>query len=281
MLLLTQSKPAPAILAAAIEEQLARVRAAFSAASHKARSRPVHDLRVAVRHLTAALELAEALGHSVRPASRRVLRELLAALSPLRDAQVQVRAVAGARLDDASHFALKLLRRRARSLKRDTRRTLRALRLGKLRKDIARVSQALLRDTPGAEVVEHALLGELARRHLELAHRRQQLDGGDARALHRGRLALKHYRYVLEVLAPLLPPASEELRFASSELQAQLGEAHDRHVLAERVRDLSRAASRKLAPSLKSWANELEQQSAAAQLAGAAALCRANLQFPA
>jgi CHAD domain-containing protein len=281
MLLLTQSQPVPAVLATAIEQQLARVLEAFAAAQKEPRVRPVHDLRVAIRRLTGALELAEAIGQRLRRRSRRVLRELLTVLSPLRDAQVQARALRDAPADRALHEVQEQLRRQERALRRDTKRSLRRLRLGKLGKDVARLNHALLHDTPSAEVVEHALLGELARRQLELDRRRLVGEPDDARALHRSRLALKDYRYVLEVLAPLLPPSSETLRVATSELQAQLGQAHDQHVLSELVRGLSRTASRRLAASLEALADELERQSLTAQLAGATSLRNAKLQFPA
>jgi CHAD domain-containing protein len=242
----------------------------------------VHDLRVAVRRLTAALELAEVLGPRLRRRSWRALRGLLKVLSPLRDAQVQVRAVAMARApaDAAAKKVLRQLRRQERALRRDTKRRLRELRLGELGRDVAGVIHALLHDELREELVEHALLGELARRHLEVERRRQSVERHDARALHDARLALKGYRYALEVLAPLLPPASEALRVTTSELQADLGQAHDQHVLSELVRSLSRSASRKLRPTLRSLADELAHHSAAAQLASASALKRAPLQFP-
>lgn len=282
MLLLNQSKPMPSVLAAAIEEQLARVLAARRAARNEPRVRAVHDLRVAVRRLTAALELAEVLGPRLRRRSWRALRDLLKALSPLRDAQVQVRAVAMARApaDAAAKEVLRQLRRQERALRRDTKRRLRELRLGELGRDVAGLLHALLHDELGDELVQQALLGELARRHLELDRRRHRFEPDDARALHRSRLALKDYRYALEVLAPLLPPSSEALRLTTSELQAELGQAHDQHVLSELVRSLSRETSRKLAPSLDSLADALAHDSTAAQLASASALKRASLQFP-
>jgi CHAD domain-containing protein len=208
------------------------------------------------------------------------LRELLTVLSPLRDAQVQARSVQSESGERARQEVLEQLRRRERALRRDTKRSLRRLRLGKLGKDVARLNHALLHDAPSAEVVEHALLGELARRQLELDRRRLLGDPDDARALHRSRLAVKDYRYVLEVLAPLLPPSSEALRVTTSELQAQLGQAHDQHVLSQLVRRLARRASRRLASSLEALADALERQSLTAQLAGASALRNAKLPFP-
>lgn len=281
MLLLTQAKPAPSVLAAAIQEQLTRVMAARRAARTEPRARSVHDLRVAVRRLTAGLELAAVLGPRLRRRSQRLLRELLKVLSPLRDAQVQVRAVAIAEAPaPATKKVLRQLRRQERALRRDTKRRLLELGLGELGRDVAGLIHALLHDELREELVEHALLGELARRHLEVERQRQNVEWHDARALHDARLALKDYRYALEVLAPLLPPASEALRVTTSELQAQLGQAHDQHVLSELVRSLSQSVSRKLRPALRSLADELAHHSAAAQLAGTSALQAAKLQFP-
>jgi hypothetical protein len=51
-------------------------------------------------------------------------------------------------------------------------------------------------------------------------------------------------------------------------------------VLSRRVRRLARTAPAKLGPALKSLAEALAQQSAAAQRTGASALRAANLHFP-
>jgi CHAD domain-containing protein len=183
-------------------------------------------------------------------------------------------------VSSATQAIAKLLRQRERALRRHTKRHLRSLELAKLGKDVGSLIHALLHDVQSAELVEHALLGELARRHLEVERRRGQSEHDQARGLHRARLALKDYRYELEVLASLLPARSEALRVTATELQAQLGQAHDQHVLSRRVRRLARTAPAKLGPPLKSLAEALDQQSAAAQLSGASALRAANLQFP-
>jgi CHAD domain-containing protein len=91
---------------------------------------------------------------------------------------------------------------------------------------------------------------------------------------------LKDYRYLLEILAPLLPAGAESLRASAAELQDRLGEAHDRHVLLKRVRELSRDTPRKLQPALQAWQAQLARESSAAQLAGAKALAHATLTFP-
>jgi CHAD domain-containing protein len=274
------SNPGSNVVTSALGEQLERVLTTFEQARRKPKRRSVHELRVAIRRLSAALELASALGHELRPRSRRMLRKLMALLSPLRDAQVQVQAVASVARSDATRRVLDQLRARQKTLRRATRRRLRALELTPLRKDVSSSLKALQHETPGGEAVTQVVIGELARRHVELERKRQLVATDDARALHRSRLALKGYRYLLEILAPLLPAHAESLRTSTAELQDRLGEAHDRHVLFERVRELSPDAPRKLEPELRAWQAELARESAAAQVAGAKALAHATLTFP-
>lgn len=274
------SNPGSSVVSAALEQQLAQLLATFEQVRDKPKRRPVHELRVAIRRLSAAFALTAALGHNLRPRSRRVLRKLMAVLSPLRDAQVQVQAVASAATSDATRSVLPQLRARQKALRRATRRRVRALELTSLRKDVASSIKSLQNETPGGDAVAQALLGELARHHVELERKRQIDANDDARALHRSRLALKDYRYLLEILAPLLPGGAASLRTSAAELQDRLGEAHDRHVLLERVRELSQDAPRKLEPALRAWHAALARESAAAQLAGANALQHATLTFP-
>lgn len=274
------SNPGSSVVSAALEQQMARVLATFEQVRDEPKRQPVHELRVAIRRLSAAFALADALGHNLRPRSCRLLRKLMAVLSPLRDAQVQVQAVASAAASAATRSVLGQLRARQKTLRRATRRRVRALELTSLRKDVASSIKSLQNETPGGAAVAQAVLGELARRHVELERKRQLDASDDARTLHRSRLALKDYRYLLEILAPLLPAGAEPLRASAAELQDRLGEAHDRHVLLKRVRELSRDAPRKLEPQLRAWQAQLARESAAAQLTGAKALAHATLTFP-
>ena len=279
-MLLPHSKSARAILATALSEQRAALLAALQDSERKAKARPIHKLRVAVRRLLAALALSELLDPPLRSRTARRLRELLDELSPLRDAHVQVRAVEQSFAGRVPARVLKKLQAQERTMRRRASRCLASFESAKLDRDIAALVRTLLTAAPlpQEELVDCALIGQLARQHLEIEQKRRALADGDAHALHRLRLTLKGYRYALEILAPVLP--AEALLKTTAQLQDELGSAHDLHVLAETAEALAKSAAGEPRSQLESWAEELARASAAAQLAGAKTVRAVDLRFP-
>ena len=189
--------------------------------------------------------------HDIRVATRR-LQELVAFLNPFlpqrrarrlwRRARRIRRVVSDTRNADVMRLLVEevcpgLERAHARSLKKlcaaslpnPRRRTPRSL--PQVRKRIAALHQRF--HEPASDSVrtraEHLLQERLAR--LEKA--RRAAASGAPRPMHRLRIAVKHYRYLLELLAPLGLSGAEAVLEQARTTQHTLGQLHDLDMLQE------------------------------------------------
>lgn len=247
---------------------------------NRLKAKHVHALRTCIRRLLAALELAATLGAHCKPGVARSLGKLLAALSPLRDRQVQLRALetmAGDRHDVSALSAR--LHKQKRELAHEAGRRLARFDADRFQDDMAKVAQKLAPDATasGDEDAAHtAIRGDLARRHLQVSRQRAQVTAEDPGSLHELRLALKSYRYGLAAVAPALPEAGRAVSAAVTRLQDQLGTAHDAHVLA---RTAVSARSSHAGSATKRLSRALEHASRDAQRDAAAAVKSAELDW--
>jgi CHAD domain-containing protein len=274
MPLILQERPPTFALVAAIEAQARTLGKELRAGKKPKRAR-VHRLRVATRRLLAALELTEAVGVAVPDSAKRRLRRLLDHLSPLRDAQVVRQALQRLPKADVDEALMESVRRHRDKQRKRAKRGLSQFDIAELERELTELESALSSSDGSVrenQLVSLALVGVLARKHLDIERRRTLAERASERELHRLRVALKGYRYCLEVLASLLPSSAEELLAVTTRLQDELGDAHDRHVLAELVAE-SGEASRVLA-------EQLREASAAAHRRAAEAVRAAELIWP-
>jgi CHAD domain-containing protein len=186
-------------------------------ASRLADEPTVHNLRVALRRLRAALDL---FARDAQCPLERTARALERELGPLRDSQVQL-----ARLPEAETLIAQDLQRRAAS-------------------EQVRLSPLLLTFNDGMQTVS---LPELKRGKLGGPRIRRALRGKVQRALralariernvaprptHRARIAMRKLRYSAEALEDALPPPVRKLLPALIALQERLGAIHDIDVAA-------------------------------------------------
>jgi CHAD domain-containing protein len=189
----------------------------------------VHRLRVETRRLVAQLDgLAALLPVAARQAGRRALRKQMKALAALRDVHVQLRRVRARRVDQPE---LKPFQTYLRDCELAARRTL-ARKLG--RKKHERRIAALedeLRRLAARPPKSDRRFAEKTRRMLEQARHEliQRWDQGvrEKEPLHRLRVALKTYRYLVEALQSLLPASTAAQLDGMRAWQACLGEIHD------------------------------------------------------
>jgi len=268
MALTLRERPATSALIGAIEAQLRILREELSG-SRKAKSGRVHRLRVATRRLLAALELVEAVGVSVPESVRRRLRALLHRLSPLRDAQVMQRALRGLPKADIDASLMTRVRLQKRKRRKRAERRLTRFDLTELARELEDVRRCLVSADGSVrenQVASVALAGALASRHLDIERRRAVSESASEHELHELRIALKGYRYALEVLAEFLPSSADQLLAATTRLQDELGDAHDRYVLEQLVAESAGRgeASRALAEQLSLASREAHQRAAEA-----------------
>ena len=196
----------------------------------------IHDLRVATRRLLAVLDLADAvLPGEVSPRSRRMLRRYLKSFSPLRDCHVRILTLRGltrrftvARplLREAQLLEKELLRNAARAIVRfDS---------AAFERDVSSIALALAsqEDTPArTSAAAIVLVGVAAKKYLRVAARGRKLAAGDARTIHRLRVAFKEYRYVTEALLPVFPGVGKAHLKTMNAFQDMMGEIQDIEVL--------------------------------------------------
>ena len=202
----------------------------------------VHDLRVVSRRLRTFLAVFEPLlSRSLTRRTRRQLRRITRALGPLRELDVDAEQL-GVWLrrseDDAQRAALEYLLERLDTRRdRERRRAwarIRRVDFGAIRRDLSRALEELAaRDAAPSITLEatasRALEGALGRVRRQRA--RHDLDLENATRMHRLRIATKHLRYTVELVAPTLGEHHLPLHRSARALQDVLGRHHDRVVL--------------------------------------------------
>ncbi len=170
----------------------------------------VHQMRVAARHLRAALWLLEL--RQLDPAVKR----LQDALGKVRDLQLQVDWLEGR--DRRLHRARQAqLRKAEHALERQ---------LGSWR---SRTLPVLLDASAGDSSPSARTAAKLLRKRLDRLEERleQARSRLTPKALHRARISVKGVRYLLEVAKDSLPKKAAALESDLKALQASLGELHD------------------------------------------------------
>ena len=198
----------------------------------------VHDLRVAIRRLVAALDLLTTIADPDQLAiPRQHLKSLLKRMGQLRDTQVQIlsakKLVPQFRFLEV--FSTVLLLRERRELNRVVRR-LEKLRTGGMQQTIFTVSRGVegsMRDPSAMIAVRTALQGSLGTAFLKLVRLRRGIVISDPLTIHRFRIAFKRFRYATEILRP---DTEESHHKAMNDFQTRMGTIRDLEVLMGNIR---------------------------------------------
>ena len=235
-----------------LRELRRRLRRAVRRTRQRTDAEAIHDARVTLRRLEAALDL---WGGAIpaRPAQRahRVLRRLRRALGPAREAQVNLALLheRAGRLPEPSRvaaaFLLERFRRRSLRRERDAAELCRRRTTDRILRRLRRVllaSQASPSPAPGwLEGARLRASGRLAEAREAL---RGALDAPDDETLHRARIAVKRSRYLLERLAAAGGGPEVHALAGLRTYQELLGSIHDLAVAHERLlRDVRRLAA--------------------------------------
>ncbi|HTQ04145.1 MAG TPA: CHAD domain-containing protein [Polyangiaceae bacterium] len=192
----------------------------------------VHDLRVALRRLLSALEIAECLDVRLPAKTQKSLERLLRSLSPLRDLEVQKQTLErlGEDHPELLPVAERLAQRRA-ALARRLAQKLDDFAPELVERALDHGAQQLEAETSVPEVARILVLAAIVRRYTKFDRRRRAVAGDDRHALHAVRVAFKKYRYAVEVALPLLPREAERALSAMKLFQDELGAIQDAGVL--------------------------------------------------
>jgi CHAD domain-containing protein len=187
----------------------------------------VHDSRVATRRLRSVLRLFGARGRVTK--ADRVVSALQDALGDVRDIHVQLDAFArlGAKAKPSERPALRRLRQ---SLSSELNPRVNAMHtaLGDWEKrGLPALARLDLLKPPGklaGHRTREALVGQLEKLEARII---RALEDPSPRPMHKLRIAVKRFRYALELLEPAMPEEIGQIYEALVPLQETLGQLHD------------------------------------------------------
>ena len=195
----------------------------------------VHDARVALRRLSAALDFIGPALPDVRVRKlRRQAKRNRARLAKLRDRQVAVLLVADlcASVPELESYRAHL-RAKGEKVEAESRRVLTRLSLPGLARTVSSVSRQYGALSPSQIVMQkRRLLKETGALCGDVLERRDLALAGDMDAWHRFRIGVKRLRYRLEITRPLYPRLRDAHMKALRRVQTELGDLHDLVVVA-------------------------------------------------
>ena len=229
----------------------------------------VHDMRVETRRLLSTIELLGAfIPERDTRKVRRALKRHLDTFDQLRDTQVQlgyVGRMAGTFPD--AHAFYDWLRNRQSRFSRTTRKAVKHIKTKRLGRYLAafekevRLQHKRFTREQAFVIVRRAINQAFAR----VAQLCRRVRSGDAKTIHRTRIAFKRFRYMVEALSPLLPAVTENHRRALRAYQCMMGDIQDMEVLLAALdkfvqkEEVNAAAARRLKNELVRWRQLLTQ----------------------
>lgn len=215
-----------------LEERWRVLRKAIDATREKPAARRVHDLRIALRRMSSIVALVEEIvdGRAERRLRKRVDR-LLKMLGDLRDTHVQRKSIAAmCRRVPALGGLLERLEKRERERQREVERKLRKLDINALQVTFEEVAAETLLALSSSSLLERhrqTLFEAVNRRFSRLIDRRRELDVADLETMHAMRLAFKKFRYMVEVLQPVLVGLGKAQFDSMQAFQTMMGDVSD------------------------------------------------------
>lgn len=190
----------------------------------------VHDLRVAARRLSVALEMGSSIARKKRGAKhRRLLKTYLNAFDHLRDIQVQLTILdeLPAAATEIETFRTYLLRCQRQTVARLSNKV-RQFQTEELANQILKLRKAL--QGLDRSMGESALWRLVDGAYATIRKRRAGVRLEDALTVHRLRLSFKKFRYQVETIFPLLPDPPENYLNQLQGYQAAMGEIQDAEI---------------------------------------------------
>ena len=238
-------------LADSIREMRRRYRKRLARCQKKFSESAVHELRIETRRLLAMLDLLDAL--RVRDAlkkTRKVFKKRLDAFDVLRDTHVQLALLKRLSRDfpEAREFDL-LLRRREQELIRHLHQDIGATRQARLERRLKTLEKQL-RKSPKAKPgkADRSLAAAaLSETFARVVWWRRRVRRNNTRTIHQMRVAFKRFRYMSELLQPILPRLTKRDLRRMQEYQSRMGDIQDLEVLLAGLREA--VAGRCLSPA--------------------------------
>ena len=223
----------------------------------------VHDLRVATRRLLAVLDMHRTLDpHPRIQKTRRALKNQLDALDDLRDVQVMLVGVSEtvSNFPELKLFEAHLLKREKRFL-RSARKQIRESQSAELAKRMEKIRLAMEENAKGRGFRAH-LLEAVDNAYLRATQAYGQIDAAQAATIHSLRIAFKKFRYMIEMVHPLLKGYPESQFESMHEYQSKMGLIQDVEIFLSTMADFGEQTAS--APALEPARHYFEKRLAEA-----------------
>ena len=216
--------------------ELKRCRAEFS-------NEAVHDLRVAARRMLALIQLLNSI--SPRPRLQKLTRafkEQLDEFDDLRDTQVILAEISEILHDlPQLHDFQKPLQFSEERMLRTLRKRIKNLETSEVTKRIRKTHEAVEAEMTGD--LESQIMQAVDDVYLITRQRYSWVDYARPATIHRVRIAFKSFRYMVEIVYPLLSDFPMEALKRMNDYQSLMGEIQDAEVFDQTLADFSEHAS--------------------------------------
>lgn len=244
----------------------------FKLYRHEPSEESVHDLRVASRRFLSVIELLRGVApHPRLQRMRKYFKDQLNSYDELHDTQVMMVEIEEV-LEDFPEMEpfLIYLEKREKRLMRAAEKKADLLQLGNLRKRVGSIVkdiQILAEKDP--QLDEH-ILRVVDDAYLLVKDRSELLDRSQVATIHRLRIAFKKFRYLIEIVFPILPGFPEGLFEVMHDLQTVMGEIHDIEVLLTSVDEYAESQKEFQAEAMQTYFQKVHNEDVAAfyQIAG-------------
>jgi CHAD domain-containing protein len=229
--------PLNQVLLDALDERWKNYRAELKRCRVEFSNEAVHDLRVAARRMLAFVRLMNSI--SPRPRLQklsRALKDQLDEFDDLRDIQVVLAEISDTiqELPQLQEFE-NHLQNVEKGLLKTLRKKLRVIDLFDVSKRIRRMRESLKAE-PSGDLVLPALQA-VDDAFLITRQRRNWINPAQATSIHRVRVAFKSFRYMVEILHPVLPDFPEENLKWMHDYQSLMGEIQDVEIIMQALAD--------------------------------------------
>ncbi|MEP6894231.1 MAG: CHAD domain-containing protein [Chloroflexota bacterium] len=242
--LIEESKPdANQLLLEALENRWKNYRAELKRCRAEFSNEAVHDLRVAARRMLALIQLLNSI--SPRPRLQklsRAFKEQLDEFDDLRDTQVILAEISEILHDlPQLHDFQKHLQFSEERMLRTLRKRIKNLETSEVTKRIRKTYEAVEAEMTGD--LESQIMQAVDDVYLITKQRYNWVDYARPATIHRVRIAFKSFRYMVEIVYPLLSDFPMEALKRMNDYQSLMGEIQDAEVFDQTLADFSEHAS--------------------------------------
>ena len=233
----TSGERSAILLVEALEKSWKTYRAELKRCRQEFSNEAVHDLRVATRRIITVIQLLHSI--SPRPRLKEIIRMFKAQLDEfdeLRDTQVIL-----AEISESLHELPQLqgFQKQQQSLEekilKSVRRKIKKFQTKNLTRRIHKIHEKLEKESP--EGLEARILQSVDDAYSSVQQRFRLVDVARPPTIHRVRIAFKNFRYMVEIVHPLLEKYPEEHLKWMHDYQSRMGDIQDAEVFLQTLTD--------------------------------------------